>query len=245
MVDLSMEARTIQSLIQGLDDLERRHVPWAVADAVNRSAQDVLTNVRSKMAVVFDRPTRFTENAFQILPRATKAKPEATVGERPSVEKRHYLKVEEAGGPRGQTSLEKLLSMKVAWSGLVRSVIPATGSPFEAAKLDRHGNWSTGERNQVLSALGAQRDNRSNTTKASKNRAKGRASYFVPQHGLAPGVYRRKRPGDIPVRVLKFSDKTPTYRPTLRFLEGAEQVFAERIAVNFTDALAKALATAR
>lgn len=234
-----------RSFMLGLTRLEKSQMPWAAAMAVNDTAQEVLDHVRARMNVVFDRPTRFTLNAFQIMPRATKANPEAVVGERPSVSKRHFLKVQETGGPRGRTGVEGLISLRASWAGDIRTVVPATGSPFDAAKLDRHGNWSAGERNQVLSGLGAQRDAAANSTAASRKRAKGRATYFVPKHGLAPGVYRRTRKGGVPVRVLKFSAKVPMYRRRLGFLDGAEDVFRARIGPNLARALARAMKTAR
>jgi hypothetical protein len=220
-----------------LDDLDRKQLPYATMLAVNATAQDVLKRVQDRMTVVFDRPTRFTKNAFQVMPRATKSRPEATVGERPSVGKRHYLKVQEAGGPRRQTALEGLLESKIAYGGVLRSIIPA-----EYAKRDSFGNWSPGERNQVLSALGAQRDRAANATKASKKRARKRASYFVPKHGLAPGVYKRQNPDDIPLRVLTFSDKVPNYQKRLGFFDSASLVFDARIGVNFAAALLRAVA---
>lgn len=229
----------------GLTALDQRQVPFATMMAVNRTAQDVLDDVRARMDVVFDRPTRFTKNAFQIMPRASRANPEATVGERPSVTKRHYLKVQETGGARGQTGVEALLARNLPLAMDLRAVIPATGGPFEGARLDSFGNWSTGERNQVLSALKSQRDATANVTDRSRARNRRRASYFVPKHGLAPGVYRRNAPGDIPVRVLKFSERAPQYQPRLEFLDRAERIFAERMATNFADALSRALATAR
>lgn len=245
MVDLSIDRRSMDHLIRNLSDVARRQVPFAVSVAVNKTAREVVDHLKQRMDVVFDRPTPFTKNAFELRPAATKARPEATVTEKRMQGRRHYLKVQEDGGPRGQTGLERLLSMRVAWSGVIQSVIPATGSPFEAARLDRHGNWSSGERNQVLSALGAQRDRSSNETERSRGRAGNRATYFVPKQGLAPGVYRRKAPGDIPVRVLKFSSKVPQYSKALGFKEGVEGVFRQRIGINFAEALAQALRTAR
>ncbi|MCL4069012.1 hypothetical protein M3484_20860 [Pseudomonas sp. GX19020] len=244
-MDFRLERGSVDDLIRNLSGVGQKQVPFAAAVAVNKTAREVISHIKERMEVVFDRPTPFTKNAFELRPAATKTNAEATVAEKSMQGRRHYLKVQEAGGPREQTGLEKLLSLKAAWSGVIQSVIPATGSPFEAARLDRYGNWSSGERNQLLSGLGAQREASTNTTDKSRKRSKTRATYFVPKHGLAPGVYRRKAKGDIPVRVLKFSDKVPQYQKRLGFKEGVEAIFAQRIGVNFADALAKALSTAR
>lgn len=244
-MDLSIDRRSLADFNRNLSDIERKQLPFAAAVAVNKTAREVIAHLKERMEVVFDRPTPFTKNAFELKPAATRQSAEATVTEKPMQGRRHYLKVQELGGPREQTGLEKLLSMKAAWGGVIQSVIPATGSTFDNARLDRYGNWSSGERNQVLSALGAQRDTRSNTTAASRKRAKSRATYFVPKHGLAPGVYRRKAPGEIPVRVLKFSSDRPSYPKLLGFMDGTEEIFRQRIGENLTIALAQALASAR
>lgn len=228
-----------------LDRLAKRQIPQAVVWALNDTAKDVLAHVQKQMEVVFDRPTRFTKNAFQVGPYANKSKPEAIVQERPSVGARHYLKVQEAGGHRPQTGFEARLAEQLAYRGVIRSILPATGDSFNAAKLDGFGNWSKGERNRLLSGLGAQSDAKANETETSRKRAKRTAKYFVPQQGLAPGVYRRDQPGGIPVRILKFSPDPARYGPKLNFMDGATDVYTKRIAPNLSRAIDKAIATAR
>lgn len=222
-----------------LSNLEQAQLPFAASRALNDTAYDVLDHIKERMRVVFDRPTRWTLNALMVKP-ARKNDLEAVVKERPSVSARHYLKVQEGGGPRGQTGVEKLLSSKLAYSGLIQAVLPA-----ENARLDGFGNWSSGERNQVLAALAAQRDATANTSDASRKRSKGRATYFVPKGGLAPGVYKRASPGADPQRVLKFTAKTPTYRPLLGFYDGAAEIWAARLPDHLAKRLEQAVAAAR
>ncbi|WP_406870461.1 hypothetical protein ABEB22_12615 [Thioclava sp. 'Guangxiensis'] len=229
-----------KDLERGLLSVEKEQVPYATMLALNETASDVLKHVQDRMDVVFDRPTKFTKNAFQVW-RATKSNLSAAVQERPSVGSRHYLKRQETGGARGQTGVEKLLAGRLAYDGLIAAVLPASG-----AKLDSYGNWSRGERNQVLSQLMAQRDSRSNQTDRSRKR-KGskRASYFVPKNGgLSPGVWRRDRSGEI-APVLTFVDAMPHYDKRLGFYDGAQEVFDARFAENFRVAFAKAMATRR
>ena len=224
--------------------VDQRQMPQAIAWGLNDTANDVLEHMRKQMDVEFDRPTRFTKNAFMVW-RANRSNLEATVQERPSVSRRHYLKVQEAGGPRGQTGVEKLLSSRLAYEGTIQSVIPVIGGRFGGARLDAHGNWSRGERNQVLSALKAQRDTATNETKTSRRRSR-RASYFVPRSGgLVPGVWRRDGPDDIPVPVLWFSEIVPVYQPRLGFYDGAAEVFEARIGPNIAKGVDRALETAR
>ncbi|RHZ91004.1 hypothetical protein D1114_21495 [Cereibacter sphaeroides] len=202
-----------QALAQlGGPDL-RRAVSWALND----TAQDVLGHVQERMGQVFDRPTPFTKNAFMVW-RSTPQTLEAAVQERPSVGARHYLKVQERGGPRARTGFETLLDRRLSFAGDIRSVIPA-----DNARLDAYGNWSRGERNQVLSALQAQGDARANSTAGSKKRNRRRASYFVPKAGLTPGVYKRTVGGQLGI-VAVLSPKVPVYQQRLGFYEGAEDV---------------------
>lgn len=237
MFNLSFEPRDLE---RGLLSVERTQVPVATMWALNDTAKDVLEHMQSRMDVVFDRPTRFTKNAFHVW-RATKTTLSASVQERPGVGSRHYLKRQETGGTRRQTGVEGLLSTRLSYDGLIAAAIPASG-----AKLDGYGNWSRGERNQVLSQLMAQRDRHTNETDRSRTRrGSKRARYFVPNNGgLAPGVWRRSRGGDL-AKVLTFTDAMPRYRERLGFYDGAQEVFDARFAQNFRVALAKAMRTAR
>lgn len=220
-----------------LTNLEVTQLPFASAMALNDTAYDALKHIQDRMEVVFDRPTRWTKNAMMVW-RASKTNLESQVKERPSVGPRHYLKVEEYGGSRPQTGVEKLLAANVAWSGYLAAAIPAAG-----AKLDSYGNWSPGERNQVLSALGAQRDKRTNQTEASKKRAKGRASYFVPKSGKS-GVYRRTSGGEVS-KVLTFTSSAPHYTKRLGFYDGVEEVWSRVLPDHLDRRLAEAVAKAR
>ncbi len=218
-----------------------RHLPQAEVWALNWTAEDVLADLQQRMRVRFDRPTRFALNAFHVW-RATKAARIARVEERPSVGKRHFLKVQELGGQRPQTGLDRLLMMRVAQDAPLAAVVPMGG-----ARLDQYGNWSPGERNQALSEIGAQNDAAANSTAASiaRARARGRARYFTPAHGgLSPGIWKRTGEGVVS-KVATFTPTAPSYRPRLGFMEGAGKVYRERLPVNFRRALGRALETAR
>lgn len=214
--------------------LSEKDVKIAASWALNDTAQDVLRTVQEGMRRRFDRPTRFTLNAFYVW-RASPSRLEAVVQERSSMSTRHYLKIEEAGGARPQTGVERALSLKLKYDGIIRSAIPAQG-----AKLDAYGNWSSGERNQALSAVQSQLDEKSNTTEASRKRNKRRAGYFVPRKGakLSPGIWRRDTTGAIS-KVLHFSDTSPRYKPALGFYQGAEDVYRMRLPQHLARTLAK------
>ncbi|MBT9386962.1 hypothetical protein KM176_24190 [Pseudooceanicola sp. CBS1P-1] len=217
-------------------DLQSRGVQQAAAWALTDTAQDVLEHVQARMDVVFDKPTRFTKNAFMVW-RAKPGDLEASVIERPSVGRRHYLKLQETGGARGQTGLEKLLDSRLAYAGALRSVIPASG-----AKLNAYGNWQVGERNQALSAVQAQRDATANTTEAARKRNRKRAGFFVPRAGskLSPGIWKRDGAGRL-TKVVHFTALAPHYDRRLGFFDGAEEVRAARLPVHLKRTLAKAV----
>ncbi|WP_246588085.1 hypothetical protein [Paracoccus bogoriensis] len=225
MLKLSFEDEQVKRNIRQLAEKDvRRAAAWSLND----TAQDVLDHMQSRMDQVFDRPTRFTKNALMVW-RAKPNKLEAEVIERPSVGSRHYLKVQEIGGRRGQTGLEKLLGSRLAYDGVLQAAVPASG-----AKLDAYGNWSTGERNQALSGVRAQRDGTANTTDASRRRNRRRAGFFVPKPGsrLSPGIWKRDPDGSIS-KVLHFSAVAPVYSERLGFQDGAERLYAERMPEHF------------
>lgn len=225
LIPLKIDDRQLRTSFSQMADQD---IKVAATWAINDTAKDVLEYMQVRMDRVFDRPTRFAKNALTI--RGAKPnKLEAIVEERPSVGRRHFLKVQETGGVRPKTGIEKLLAMHVSHGGDFAAVIPADG-----AKLDAFGNWSRGERNQVMSQLKAGREVgfNSNQTETSKKRgkARGRASYFVPKHmsGQPRGVYKRTAKGVVS-KILHFTTAMPTYEPRLLFYASAEDEFQMRL----------------
>ena len=213
-----------------------RRMPRAEIDALNWTAADILEELQTRMQINFDRPTRFTLNAFHVW-RATPGNPVAAVQERPSAGRRHFLKVQESGGPRPMTALDRLVSERVVSAQIIRAVVPTS-----AARLDQYGNWSSGERNQALSGIQAQRDRSANSTPVSNARAarRGRASYFTPAHdGLSPGIWRRERGGAL-AKVATFTQSAPMYQRRLGFETLAEEVFRARFERNMRRAMERA-----
>lgn len=226
----------IRDVTLALRRLSNEQLPAVTVSALNNTAFDALDAAKQEMERVFDRPTRWTLNALMVW-RATVDKPQAEVRERPSVSKRHYLKVQAAGGERPQTGVERLLKATVSEAAFHAAVTPARG-----ARLDGHGNWSPGQRNQLLSALGAQRDRAANTTAVSKRRNKGkRATFFVPdaKSRLSPGVYARV--GKNVDKVVNFTRTAPVYDQRIDYHavieRKAEEVFEDHFARRLKDAL--------
>lgn len=204
---------------------------WAMNDAARDAFGDPkrLPKIAAHIEKVFDRPTNFATSAFYMRG-ARPAALEVLVEEKPSVGRKHFMKVQQTGGPRSQTGLEKRLSL--ASRGAAFAVIPG-----DAAKLDAYGNWSRGERNRVMSALQVQRDVgvKSNQSEASAKRAVrlGRDRYFVPKHGLPPGIYKRDRKGEIGVIAI-FTDKVPRYGRRLNFHEKVRRDFYDKLPAHLS-----------
>ena len=230
MIELTVDDGSFQ---KALRQLSTKDVAIAATWAINDTAADVLGKVQANVRDHFDRPTRFTQNAFAVTKKAKPGDLEAVVGERPSVSRRHYLKVQERGGPRAMTATEKLISMAAPSAMNIRGVLPA-----DEAKLDAFGNWSGGERNRALSALRAQRDVTTNTTVASKKRNKKRATYFIPRTGLTPGIYRKDSTGTIGI-VAVFTSKVPGYQRRLGFMDGAEEAYRSHLPLHLRRTLAR------
>ena len=237
---LQIDAGSMREFRSDVAQLSERDAKIAATWALNDTARDVLSHVRERMAQVFDNPTPFALNAFTV----KGARPSdltAVVQERNSVGRRHFLKVEEAGGRRPQTGVERNLATNLNYAGIVTAAIPAKG-----ARLDAYGNWSRGERNQALSAVQAQKDKTANTTQDARKRHKRRAGYFVPRPGsvLSPGIWKRDAGGAVS-KVLHFTDASPQYHAVLGFYDGAEEVYLRQLPRHLARTLAKMIMTRR
>lgn len=233
MAGWGVKVEGLAGVQSALRQIGHNHVPAATVMALNNTAYDALGAVKDGMKLAFDRPTPFALNAFMVW-RATPQRMVAEVKERPSVGPRHFLKVQQSGGVRPNTALEKLMQARVPSASYIAAITPAVG-----ARRDGFGNWSSGERNQVLSALGAQRDRLANATPVSKARGRrtGRADYFVPKEGssLSPGVYRRE--GRNPVKVINFTSTMPAYEKRIDFTEIVRDTAARVYETHFATRL--------
>lgn len=233
MINITVDDRQLR---KNMRNLAEREVRWAAKFALDNTAADVLAHVQARMDQVFDRPTRFTKNAFMVKKAHTRTL-EAQVTERPSVGRRHYLKVQEFGGRRNQTGLEGLLNARIAPDGGMSAATPAS-----AARLNAHGNWMTGERNQALAAVQAQRDASPVNARGGRRKSRKRAGFFVPRAGskLSPGIWKRNADGSIQ-KVLHFTRAMPVYDERLGFFDGAEQVWGDRLPEHLRRTIARAV----
>lgn len=236
MFNLRLDSRDFQ---RRTSQMVNRHLPQAEVWALNWTAQDVVAALQTRMRVVFDRPTRFTLNAFRIQ-FATRSRPSATVTEKDVQGRRHFLKVQEEGGARPQTGLERMLSGRSDIDGLKSAV------PTSAARLDASGNWSAGERNQAIAQVMAQTGGAgAGLGGRAGGQRRGGASYFTPRNkGLSPGIWKRTGPGKI-AKVVSFINRPARYARNLGFADEALRVYRAKFPANFQRALRRALSTAR
>jgi hypothetical protein len=247
--------------VKRLLDEQRRQVPFAVALALTRTAQDVKKAEQAEMRSAFDRPTPFTLNSLFIKP-ATKQSLEARVWVKDTERPTHYLLPQIAGGDRSLKRFEQLLVQR----GVMRTEERAV--PGGAAKLDAYGNVSRGQIVKILSQLQAFNLAGSTANASGGKRSKvkrARESYFVStgpgtrpmgkrswrngrmQQTLPRGVWVRKPHnvlGSFVQPVLLFVSRA-AYRTQFMFDEVAQSTIARVLPGHLDAAIERALATAR
>lgn len=237
--EFGLNKSDVRKFEQRLKDIEQRAMPKAARWALNDVAFDVLFANRDLMKRVFDRPTPFTLNAFYVR-KATTENLNAVVERKTLVSRRHYLEVQNEGGRRKMTGVERLLSQRLKYSGLIAAVLPTKN-----LRRNAYGNVAPGTLQRILSGVRAQGDSAQNTTGASRARANAsgrrRAEYFVPspESALSAGVYERS--GKKLKKVLAFSEATPSYSQRFPMEENAASVAEERIEPAFERAFERVM----
>jgi hypothetical protein len=104
-------------------------MPFAASRALNDAAKQVATDLNKSTSRYFDRPTRFTQNAYHVSVRSSKANLVAEVRPKPIQER--YLLPSIRGGVRPQRPSERRLGgISPAWR------------PGRDARLNASGNMS-------------------------------------------------------------------------------------------------------
>lgn len=221
-----------------LRDIDRKAMPDVTRWALNDMAFAVHDGNKDLMRRNFDRPTPFTLNAFFVR-KATRTVQEAEVRRKDFAARRHYLEVQNEGGRRRQTGVERLFTRRLKYEGLINAVVPTRN-----IRKNRYGNVAPGTLQRILSGVQAQGDRAQNTTAASRARAKGRrAEYFVPSQDskLSPGVYERRGRGIR--KMLAFTESVPTYKERFPMERHAAKVAANEAPGAVERALKRALAS--
>lgn len=232
-----------------LTDLERNQVPFATAVALTRTAKRVQTGLVDEMKREFDRPTPWTLKST-FLRSATKRNLEAIVGIKDQayagnrLSSAQILSHQFAGGARQVKALEMWLR-RAGYLGTQEFVAPGAG-----AKLDRYGNMSRGQVQQILSQLKAGGDPASHASGSarSKRNVKRAGKIFWSLGGdrtahLPRGVWQRH--GLHLVKPLLIAVKSPSYTRRIDLRKLGEAIVRQNAQREFNTALEAALRSAR
>ena len=233
----------INDTIRLLDDKFRKQIPFATAKTLTKLAQLGQKEVQAEMQREFDRPTPFTLNSVRIKS-ATPQNLQAMVYIRNSAAAKskplnETLKHEFSGGQRERKRLEYWLER----AGLISAnefVVPGEG-----AKLDRYGNISRGQVQQVLSQLRAGPDPyayKSGSARSKRN-VKRAGEFFWSRGGKLPrGAWMRNGASVKPILLVI---KAPVYRQRINMNAIVSRVIDTRFEAEFRKNLNEAIRTAR
>lgn len=235
-------------------------MPFALARALTRTAQDVKAAEEKEIAKVFDRPNPYTLRAVYLRP-ATKQSLQARVWLKDGKRPEHYLLPQIEGGSRPRKRFEDILVKAGYMSASERAM------PGEGAQLDSYGNMSRGQIVKIISQLKAFNlaGSDGNATNSKRSKAKRvKEQYFLSrgkgvalgggswkggnksQH-LPRGVWVRRSFGAWGTAikpVLVFVDRA-NYKRRFPFFEVAERTIDVRFPVHFKASFEDALRTAR
>ncbi|MCG7520857.1 hypothetical protein [Ruegeria sp. Ofav3-42] len=207
----------LKNVLANLNDVERNQVPFASSLALNWTGEEVLAENQELMRRVFDRPVRWTLNAFR-LERSNKRKLSASVERKSLPGRKFYLEVESEGGPRKRTGIESLIIQNMNYRGRVEAIVPTKNAKRNAA-----GNVSRAQMNRIVAGVKSQR-NGGAAAASTGARTRKRVGYFVAPAGskLSPGIYERKSRGIR--KVMAFSQSAPRYKKRFPMEERGRQV---------------------
>lgn len=232
-------------------------VPFAMMNAINKTAAKARSDIQVAMPRVFDRPTPWVINSLRIK-YASKANLAAEVGykDKNSVESsRSMVEPHVFGGKRHFKAMEvRLLRMGLMPSGY-------NAVPGAAATLDAYGNMSRGQISQLLNVLGTyteagynKADSRTVARLAKGNVKKGiyGFTYFVSKVGsgargkhLQPGVYQRVTTGfGSSLKPILIFVKQANYKKSFDFFGVAQTAIDRDFPGNFEAAFDDAMRTA-
>ncbi|HPG52321.1 MAG TPA: hypothetical protein PLL11_17225 [Spirochaetota bacterium] len=259
---ITMKVTGVEELQKRLDKVSAGQLPFAMALALTRTAQDAKDALVKEMRAVFDRPTPYTLSSHYVKA-ATKRDLSAKVYLKEFAGKGtpagKYLGPEIMGGHRGLKRFEMALR-RVGLLPEGRFVVPGSACP-----MDAYGNVQRSVIVQVLSYLQAfgEQGYKANITEARKarlakgNRRKQGFVYFVSRgrgtlsatgrmQNLPAGIWKRTSfAAGSAVQPIFMFVKTPTYAKRYNFYEVAHRVAKSNFAGHFREAWREALATAK
>lgn len=238
----------LDQMLDGLEALDPRNIPFATALALTRTAKAVEQYTREKMASHMDRPTPFTLNSLFTRP-ATKQRLEAIVMFKDFAAKGapagKYLQPITEGRTRGDKSTER----KLKNAGVIRKdqyIVPAKN-----LGLNGYGNVPAARYVQILSYLKASGESGylANRTAKSMARNAKQKQFFVVQEddkrsglsrSLPPGIYERLAgggKGGKAVRMIFALVRQPKYAVKFPFYQEAQEQSVKLFPEQIKDAI--------
>lgn len=232
----------VEDTLKRLTEIEKRQVPFATKNALNKISEIAKKDLVKEMKKVFNKPVNYTLNSVRIK-YATKTRLKATVWlkDKAAAGKgtpaTSYLAPQIFGGPRKAKRHEKILRAK----GILRGRRQYTAVGL-GAKKNKAGNLSPAEYVKLLS------ETRSFTEIGyTSNKKIGKTlKYFSVRRDtkkLKSGIFKRVGKGKIRP-ILKFIAK-PNYEKRFKFFERARKTYNRQYKRIFENELNKALRTAR
>ena len=228
---LKIELDGFDEVVKDLNKLEKKHLPTALKDGINITAQDVKKAEIKKMKRVFDKPTRFTLNSIYIIP-ARKGFYFAFVGVKGDQDS--YLSPQIYGGRRRLKRSEASLQRRHKMTKGLHIV------PGRAIKLNKFGNITRGKMTQIMSVVGGHYDKSQNTTERSKKRNRALPNLFVANRWnrrtrhLQPGIYQRV---GRQIKLILIYAKESKYVVRFKFFDVAQKVIDKKLVTNVIGAL--------
>lgn len=222
----------IREATRDLEQVHRRHIPFATVYAATLTAKAVKVAEIQAMRNSFDRPTDYVLNALRSTP-ATKSHPVATVEFKDfstkSVPAKRFLNPEISGGPRSRKSHELRLGTILG----TQYVVPGKDMP-----LDAHGNLKAATYMQIVSQLKVAADASQNASNSRRSKAKRKTNAFYKLEGR-PIIMQRQ--GDV-VRPALIGVRAPQYQSRFDFYGIAERMVGTEFPKQFEVALSRSIA---
>lgn len=210
--------------IRQLDDLQKRQIPFAAKNALNRLAQKAIEAEQDEMKSAFNNPARWTLNSLFVRQYATKDNLQAVMDFKDGTTNRSaskYLTAQINGGSRRSKAVENYFVRQGLMPAGCR-IVPAAN-----LRLNRHGNITLSAFRAMVSGV----------------RAGTHFALHQKQGRLSAGLY--KRGSGRKVKALIFYVPSAIYEKRLRYFETAQQSVAQNQQSIFKQELDYALRTAR
>ena len=230
-MDISIDLKDVDRTLVFMAAVKNQ-IPFALATALTKTAQNAKRSIEAEMPRAFDTPTRWTLNSLRLEP-ARKTKLQAVVAVKDKVSRGNpalfWLASEVEGGGRG----DKRAEMALKTAGLLPSgmqVVPGRG-----AKLNRFGNMTKGAISKAVIGAQAAED---------KQSQEGRTKYFVMRKAGKPiGVAARFSKSRMDM-VMAFVSSA-SYQTRLDFYGVGQKAVDLTFSAEVTESLEQAIRTAK